>query len=561
MLFTKAFHKKVRAVRVRCSLNLLLQQTGRILAVAGVVAVVAVLVQRLLALVIVTSSVLWVFWGIAAGIVSLLWFLRLPSQMQASLLLDERLGLCERFSTTLALAQSDDPFAQAARSESLATIQRADLRGHFPIGLSRSWYYGAGTWLVVIALIFLLPQKDLLGLMKKKQQDQQQTKQVEQAQAQVKQTAEAVKAVVEKLDDPSLQEELKKLEGLAQAGQPQEIRRDAIKTLGDLSDKLKQMQGNTQIDAANMMQQMLQRLRGSTDPFSQQLRTALAKGDFAQAANLLGQLQKDLAGGKLSDQQRRDVAQQLQQLAKELAKLAEQKRDLEQELEKLGLDKKLAQMDQQQLRQALQQQGLKPDQIDQLLKKMAASQAAAGKCSGLAQALAAGGAGAGGLSADELSEAMDQLNALESMHQQTMLLQAGLDEVSRFIGQLGEGMCLGPGGQSPWQEGWSNKFGSGSGGPGMGFGPRDSDTDGKTSTKATRTRNASGEGPVIASWYFKDMQIKGEARRDFTEVIQAGRTSAAEAISENQIPRKYEDAVKKYFGELEQRGKGTPKQP
>jgi hypothetical protein len=244
-----------------------------------------------------------------------------------------------------------------------------------------------------------------------------------------------------------------------------------------------------------------------------------------------------------------------------LAKLAEQKRDLEQELEKLGLDKKLAQMDEQQLKQALQQQGLRQDQIEQLLQKMAASQTAAGKCSGLAQALAACGAGAGGLSADELSEAMDQLDALESMHQQTMLLQAGLDEVSRFIGQLGEGMCQGPGGQSPWQEGWSNKFGSGSGGPGMGFGPRDSDTEGQTGTKATRTRNASSEGPVIASWYFKDTQVKGEARRDFTEVVQAGRTSAAEAISENQIPRKYEDAVKKYFGELEQRGKGTPKQP
>jgi hypothetical protein len=57
---------------------------------------------------------------------------------------------------------------------------------------------------------------------------------------------------------------------------------------------------------------------------------------------------------------------------------------------------------------------------------------------------------------------------------------------------------------------------------------------------------------VIASWYFKDVQIKGEARRDFTEVVEAGRANAAEAISENQIPRKYEEAMKKYFGQLEQ---------
>lgn len=553
MSFTKTFHKKIRAVQVRCGLNLLLQQIGRILAIAGGLAGLAVLVQKLLAVVILTSAALWVFWGVAAGVVLLFWLLRLPSRMQASLLLDERLGLRERFSTTLALADSDDPFAAAARTESLAAVQRVSLRGHFPIGLSRSWFYGAGTWMVVIALVFLLPQKDLLGLVKKKQQEQQQAKQVEQAKAEVKQTADTVKAVVEKLDDPALKEELKKLEGLAQAGQPQEVKREAIKTLGDLSDKLKQMQGTTPVDAANMMQQMLQRLRGSSDPVSQQLRAALAKGDFAQASNLLGQLQKDLASGKLTDQQRKDTAQQLQQLAQELQKLSEQKRDLEQELEKLGLDKKLAQMNEQQLKQALQQQGLKPEQIDQLLQKMAASQMASSKCSGLAQAMAASGSGTGGLSADDLSNAMDQLNTLESLHQQTVLLRASLDRISECMQGLGNGMCNGPGKQGPWQAGEPRGWGSGTGGPGRGFGPRDSDTAGQTANKTTRLKNASGEGPVIASWYFKDTQVKGEARRDFTEVIQAGRANAAEAISENEIPRKYEDAVKKYFGQLEQR--------
>lgn len=108
--------------------------------------------------------------------------------------------------------------------------------------------------------------------------------------------------------------------------------------------------------------------------------------------------------------------------------------------------------------------------------------------------------------------------------------------------------------QGPFQEGESRGMGPGTGGPGIGFGPRDSDTEGQTGTKTTRLSNESAQGPVIASWYFKDIQIKGEARRDFSEVVQAGRASAAEAISENQIPRKYEDAVKNYFGQLEQKG-------
>ncbi len=474
--------------------------------------------------------------------------------MQASLLLDERLRLHERSSTTLALASSEDPFARAARTESLRTVERANLRGHFPIGLSRSWYYGAGTWLIVIALVLFMPEKDLLGLLKKKEEQAQRAEQLEDARTRVRETAESVRAAVKELNDPALAEELKRLDDLSQAGRPQEVKREAIKALGDLSEKLKQMQGSTQVDAANTLEQMLRRLRGSADPFSRQMRLALAKGDFAQAANLLSQLQKDLAEGKLSEEQRQRTAQQLQQLAKELQKLAEQKREFEEELEKLGLDKKLAQLGEQQLRQALRQQGLKQDLIEQLLKKLQAGRAAAGRCSGLAMAMADCGAGAGGLSADELADAIDQLDALESIQQQMILMRAGLAEISRSIGMLGDGMCDGLGLQGPYREGYSNRFGSGSGGPGIGYGPRDSDTEGPTGTKTTRADGKLDAGPVIASWYFKDIQVKGEARREFTEVVEAGRANAAEAISENQIPRRYEEAMKKYFGQLEQRG-------
>jgi hypothetical protein len=113
-------------------------------------------------------------------------------------------------------------------------------------------------------------------------------------------------------------------------------------------------------------------------------------------------------------------------------------------------------------------------------------------------------------------------------------------------------MCDGVGGQSPFERGERDEYASGSGGPGQGFGPRDSDSEGQVGTKTSRVDGKSEQGPVIASWYFKDTQVKGEARRDFTEVVEAGRARAADAITENQIPRKYEEAVKKYFGQLEQ---------
>lgn len=557
MSLTKSFRQKVRAVRIRCSINLFLRHAGRVLAAGGGVVALAILVHRLFAVPVLVPWAMWAFWVATAGVILFLWFLGLPSRMQASLLLDERLKLHERFSTTLALANCDDPFARAACAESMQTIQRADLRGHFPIGLSRSWYYGAGIWVVAIGLLLYMPQKDLLGFMKKKDKQQEQAKQLAEAQTNITEATDAVKVAIKDLRDPSLAEELKKLDDLAKAGDPQEAKREAIKVLGDLSEKIKQMQGEAGMEAGDILQRMLRQLHGSSEPFSQQIRMAMAKGDFSQAANLLRQLQRQLTEGALSDQQRQQMAEQLQQLAKELQKLSAQQRDLEEELEKLGLDKKLAQMDKQQLRQTLQKQGLKPEQVEQLLQKMAACQAASGKCSGLAQAMANGGDGAGGLSADELSGAIEQLDALETLEQQAKQLQAGLSELSKCLGNLGEGKCDGIGGQSPFSEGNRNEYASGSGGPGQGYGPRDSDAEGQFGTKTTRVTGKSDPGPVIANWYFKDTQVKGEARRDFVEVVEAGRARAADAISENQIPRKYEEAVKKYFGQLEQQ---APKQ-
>ncbi len=537
MSLVKTFGKKVRAVRIRCSVNLLLRQAGRVLVVAGAAAALAILVERLLAVTVRSPEVVWGFAAVSAALVVIPWLLRLPSRMQASLLLDRELRLSERFSTTLALAESEDPFARAARSESLRMVQGANLRGHFPIRLSRSWAYGAATWAVVAALVLFMPQKDLLGFLRERNEKQQQAVEVQQAQAAVQQTTEAVAAAVRGLGDPNLAEDLRKLEELAQAGAPEEMKRQAIKALGDLSEKLKQMQSSGQVDAADLMQQMLKRLRGSADPFSQKMRMAMAKGDFAQAANLLGQMQKELSEGTVPEEQRQEMARQLEELAKELKKLAEDRRELEEELEKLGLDKKLAEMTSEQLKEALRQQGLKPELIEQIAEKMAACQAAQGQCAALGQAFGAAGGGAGGLMADELTDAIEQLNAIESLRLEAIMLQASLDEIGRCMGCLGQGMCQGlnPGGDN------------------AGTVPARAYTEPQeiqSGTKTTRSTGKSDEGPIIASWYFKDAQVKGEARRSFSEVVQAGQASAAEAISENEIPRRYEGAVKEYFSQL-----------
>lgn len=546
-----AFQKTIRLVWIRCSLNRLLHEGGRVCAASGVAAALAVLADRLTAIHAFTPWLPGVLLLASMGTTAVLWLRRRPTRMQVCVLLDERLRLQERFSTTLALARSDDPFARAARAESLDAIQQADLRGQFPIRLPRTWSYCAVAWMMTVALVLWLPHKDLLGSLQDHPSRRYKALAVQEAQTEVRRSTERVKASVRAMDDPNLAAELKRLEDLGGATEPQEVRREAIKALGDLADKLRQTQTAAQVNAADLLQQMFKQLRGSPHPFSQQVRVALAKGDFAQAAKMLGQLQVQLSDGSLPDENRSELAAQMQELANELQRLSEQGRRLEEELARIGLDRQLAQASPERLREALHGQGLSPDAIQELMKKMEAGRAAGARCAGLGQALGAAG-GAGGLSTDGLSCVIDELNSLDALQQQAFSLQVSLAEIARSMGGLGQGLGAGEG-QELWRTG---RGGGRQDGIGLAPGLHEITSDPLTANRMVKapSQPQRDRGPIVAGWTFRDMQVKGEARRAFAQAVQAGRARAAEAISENRIPRRYEEAVKAYFNQLAEIG-------
>jgi hypothetical protein len=561
---TKAIDSKIRQVLMRCAVNVLLKQAGIVLFASGILAMAAVLAQKLLALDIInppTKNLIYGFAGATFAAILLLWYFRRPGRMQVSLLLDERMKLKERFSTALAFDNNHSPFADAARDEAVSKINNLSIKGHFPIRLSGGWAFTAGIWLAVYLLVLFLPQKDLLGFLHKRNQQQQLVRQTDKAKADVNSITKAVALAVRNLAEPNLVKAIGKLDQMPANASPEDIRREAIRKLGDLSEKIKNMQNNVKADSAEMLQQMLKQLRGSPEHFSQKLRMSLAKGDFAQASKMLEQLQEEMANEKVSEQQKQEIASQLQELGKQLKDLAERNNAIEKELEGLGLDKELTKMSPQQLRQELMSQGLNPDAIETLVKKAEASQAAAGQSGGLGNAMAACGGSGDGLSEGDLAGVMEQLDQMDAIKQQLMQAQFSQDEIQKAIASLGQGQGQGSG----QGKGKYDKIDSGGGhGEGIGLTPGSDYTYKElpnSATVKTRTTSKVDDSQVVASWYIKDTQIKGQAVRDYADVIQAGRDSASEAISENEIPRKYEEAIKKYFGRLEQAPAETTEQP
>ncbi|MHC4211870.1 MAG: hypothetical protein ACYSWP_00720 [Planctomycetota bacterium] len=539
-----AFEKRLRHVRLRCAVNLLLEYMAWSLCLAAIVATLAVLIDRLFAVNLINPTICWALLIAVGATVLVFWLMNLPSKMQASLLLDDRLKLQERFSTSLALAACDDPFAQAACVEAHQAAKNIRLDRHFPIRPTKRWTYAGGIWALAITLALIMPQKDILGIFAKSKQQQKQQEQIQKAKENIKTKTEKVKSIVQRLDKPELANALSNIALTPPGAKPPEIKRQAIRKLGELSDQLKKMQTGTRLDAASIMNRMLKQLRSPANALSHEFSTALAQGNFKQASDLLKQMQEKLEKGKLSEEQKAALSKQMQALAKQLEQLAKKNEELEKELQKLGLNKKMAKLNQQQLKKELQKQGLSQQQIEQLLNKAAACRKASGNCSGLGMAMGACGMGSSGLSGEELGAVSEQLDQMEAIQQQLMLTQAALDQIAGACKGLGQGMCKG--------QGQGQGMGQGMGmGQGQGYGERPYDDSGKTATTRKKVESPTKKGPVIASWYFKSDQVKGESSREFKQVVGSARDAASEAIEENQIPRKYEDAVKDYFGRLE----------
>lgn len=550
----RALNRKIRQVRVRWSVNRLLAESARVLAGMGLLSAMLLLADRLLGVLLWSRPAMgWIALG-ALAILLYRWIPLIPSRLQISLHIDHHLHLRERFSSLVVLEQMDDAFARAACVEAGRYLTDVEPARRFPLRFTRSWFVALGLWLLMGLLYFFLPAFDLLGRQEQERQRLAQRQQWKTVENEIRDTTAAVKQIAERLNEPLLNEVLADINLPPTAPTPELAQRQTIRRLGDLADRLRQSQSRSANQALDVLQQALKQLRPAAGDLSRQLQLALARGQFQQASQLLRDLEKMLRQGNLSQTQQEDLARQMNDLAGQMKQLASERSALAEALEKLGLDKGLSKLDRQQLQRTLQQKGVAPAQIQELLQQQAASQMAQDRLGALSEACAGAGAG-GGLIAEGLAAALSQVDELAALQQENQLSDAALAAIDQAIGALGQ--CMGAGGagkKGPFQPGDSQSFSRGSGGPGRGWGEVDSDTAGDFNTKKTRLENAGQGGPTIASWYFQGAQSSGETQRSWQEVLQASREQAAEAIEENRIPGKYHDSVKQYFGDLEDAG-------
>ncbi|MCH7961272.1 MAG: hypothetical protein IIC49_02960 [Planctomycetes bacterium] len=283
------------------------------------------------------------------------------------------------------------------------------------------------------------------------------------------------------------------------------------------------------------------------------LAQAMQRGDFAGAKEALDKLAQQLGNNELNDQQRAQLAKQLENLAKQLEELSNLQKQLEEQLKQAGLSdeqaKKLAQNPEALAEAIKQMQGLTEQQKQQLRQAAESMQAACSSCAGMGAALSqmAGGMSAGGMTQegmDGMANMGEQLSAGEMLEAQMQNLRLALGECKSMMAGL-----------SQWRPGESNRFGKGSGGPGKGTGLSPEAQEAAFNKKREKDSPKRHLGPIIGETLVYGNTIRGESREAFTEAVQTAARLADEEIAHSEIPPEFEDAVKQYFGRLEKRAK------
>lgn len=486
--------------------------------------------------------------------------------------LDERADLRESLSTALCFADQDDPWCKVVVATAQDRARKVNVRQAVPIEAPRTWPLPMGIALAFAIVWFTLPD---LNLWNKKPDPSlpDPAALIEQAKLDARVAEEKVREQLQKIAlDVQLDPSPEAADRNPDAQDPDAIRREAIRRLTTLNERLEQLkhdESSTQLDA---MKQALRQLRPPPGQSAlNDMARAMAAGKFDEARDALEQLQQQLSEGSLSPEQKEQVQKQLQNLAEQLKKAAENTRELEQQLQQAGLNPEQARKaaaDPQAMKEALENlQNLTPEQREALQKQLQQKQNAQSQCQSMGDMMSqmSQGMGPGNMSQEAL-EAMEglggSLSELEMMAQEMSALDAAQSECRAQLARLGEcmGQCEGdslsgdPNRVSPWAAGDKRGLGMGSGGPGRGQGDNTPGQETPFDREASRSNVHRGQGPIIGTRLVFGDQVRGESLAEFQQAASASAEAAAQAIANQQVPRELEGSVKHYFGRIVARG-------
>jgi hypothetical protein len=456
--------------------------------------------------------------------------------LEAAMEIDRRFALKERVSSALAMPADDlqSEAGQAVSADALRRVQRIDVAEKFAVIPPRKLLLPlAPAFAALFVMLFVNPSLVDNSADAKQQNLEEKT--------QVKKASESVRKQISDLRDKAKKEDLKELANLLTKMEPGakemvDTPPEREKALGKVNDLTRQLQDRRQqLGGAEKIKEQLDQLknidRGPADKFAQDI----SKGDLKQAADDLKKLKDQLENSKLTEQQKADLAKQLDQMKDKLDKLTESHKaaqaDLQKQAEQMRKAGQVADAEklEQQLKQ-LQKQGPQMQQLQDMANKL-------GQC---AQCMKQGNAKDAAKALDDmqkcmggLQQQMEEMQMLDDAMQQ--LAQAKDQMVCQFCGGAGCENCNGK--------------------PGMGLGKGKGDgarpeTKNNTSTYDSHVKQKVGPGTARVVDLVDGPNIKGNVENQIQEEFDSTRRGSTDPSTGRQIPKKIGQHAREYFDNL-----------
>jgi len=467
-----------------------------------------------------------------------------PDRTDAAVALDRAFGLNERLSTALTLPVDlrESNAGRALIADAIRHVADLDVTDRFGLSIPRR------AWLPLVpaalaGAVLLVPEWSRKAAAARSPDAPKADKQLvtKNSTALGKKMAEQRKAMdKQKFAEAErlLAEVEKTANDLAKAPPAQKDK--AMMALNKLTEALKERQ--KQLGSPEQVNRQLQQLKemASNGP-GEDFAKALAKGDFEKAAGELKQIKEKLASGKMTEKEKDALKQQVGDMAKQLEKLAnmeQRKKQLEEAKKNGGLTKE--QFDKEMAKLGDQAKGLEN------LKKMASQLAKAQDA--MAKGDTKKAAEALGMGEKQLQKMAQELQEMQSLESALADLQ---DAKSGMNGEGQDGMNqFGDGFNQLGQNGSRRNQGDGQGNRGIGDGARAEAPD-KTASYNTRSKNQYTKGAAVVEGTAPPTdQTKGTSQISIQGEVEAGAGNAADALSNQKIPKSVEKHIRGYFDQI-----------
>ena len=228
-------------------------------------------------------------------------------------------------------AERESEVGQTVLQDAVHRIERIEVSERFPVSPGRQLLLPIVPAIAVLLVaIFFNPQTNSL----------QARPDPAAVRRQIERSSESLQIRLAEKREQAKKQGLKDAQNLFQKleqelGDHGKIEGDKPEALAKLHNLAQQLEKRRQeLGGADVVEKQLDQLKNLGEGPAEKFLQAVAKGDMGQAMKELDKIKKDLANGKLSEQDRKNLARQMEGMKKKLENLAEAHKQTRNDLEK-----------------------------------------------------------------------------------------------------------------------------------------------------------------------------------------------------------------------------------